>query len=86
MTKEEAAHRLKRDGPNALTPPPTTPEWVKFAKQLFGGFAALLWTGAILCFVAQAVLEANYEEPAQDNVSTNNFDQNKQIKTQCLVA
>lgn len=70
MTKEEAARRLKRDGPNALTPPPTTPEWIKFAKQLFGGFATLLWIGSILCFIAQGVLEATMEEPSKDNVNT----------------
>ncbi|KAK5621848.1 Sodium/potassium-transporting ATPase subunit alpha-1 [Crenichthys baileyi] len=28
---------LAQDGPNALTPPPTTPEWVKFCKQLYLG-------------------------------------------------
>ncbi|KAK3724319.1 hypothetical protein QZH41_001815 [Actinostola sp. cb2023] len=68
LTEEEVARRLKRDGPNALTPPPTTPEWVKFAKQLFGGFATLLWIGAILCFIAQGVLVATVEEPAMDNL------------------
>jgi len=68
LTKEEAAARLKRDGPNALTPPATTPEWVKFCKQLFGGFATLLWIGSILCFIAQGVLEATMEEPAYDNL------------------
>uniref|UniRef100_A0A4W5RD62 Sodium/potassium-transporting ATPase subunit alpha n=1 Tax=Hucho hucho TaxID=62062 RepID=A0A4W5RD62_9TELE len=34
-----------------LTPPRTTPEWVKFCKQLFGGFCMLLWIGAVLCFM-----------------------------------
>ncbi|XP_031562163.1 sodium/potassium-transporting ATPase subunit alpha-like isoform X2 [Actinia tenebrosa] len=68
LTEEEAERRLKRDGPNALTPPPTTPEWVKFVKQLFGGFATLLWIGSVLCFIAQAVLEATIEEAARDNL------------------
>ncbi|XP_020903916.1 sodium/potassium-transporting ATPase subunit alpha-B isoform X1 [Exaiptasia diaphana] len=68
LTQEEAARRLKRDGPNALTPPPTTPEWIKFAKQLFGGFATLLWIGSILCFIAQGVLEGTMEEPSKDNL------------------
>uniref|UniRef100_A0AAY4AD87 Sodium/potassium-transporting ATPase subunit alpha n=1 Tax=Denticeps clupeoides TaxID=299321 RepID=A0AAY4AD87_9TELE len=48
LTNAKAAEFLARDGPNALTPPPTTPEWVKFCRQLFGGFSILLWIGAIL--------------------------------------
>lgn len=34
LTGAKAAEILARDGPNALTPPPTTPEWVKFCKQV----------------------------------------------------
>jgi sodium/potassium-transporting ATPase subunit alpha len=49
LTTEEAKSRLERDGPNALTPPVRTPKWVKFLKIMFGGFAALLWAGAVLC-------------------------------------
>ncbi len=37
LTPERAHQILERDGPNELTPPKTTPEWVKFCKQLFGG-------------------------------------------------
>uniref|UniRef100_I3K3B9 Sodium/potassium-transporting ATPase subunit alpha n=1 Tax=Oreochromis niloticus TaxID=8128 RepID=I3K3B9_ORENI len=60
--------RVTRDGPNALTPPPTTPEWVKFCKQLFGGFCMLLWIGAFLCFVAYSIQAASEDEPASDNL------------------
>uniref|UniRef100_A0A672MG49 Sodium/potassium-transporting ATPase subunit alpha n=1 Tax=Sinocyclocheilus grahami TaxID=75366 RepID=A0A672MG49_SINGR len=63
-----AAEYLARDGPNALTPPPTTPEWVKFCRQLFGGFSVLLWIGAILCFLAYAIQAATEDEPANDNL------------------
>lgn len=69
LSKEKAAEILERDGPNSLSPPPTTPEWVKFAKQLFGGFALLLWFGSILCFIAYGILVATEEEPSKDNVS-----------------
>lgn len=69
LTNAKAAEFLARDGPNALTPPPTTPEWVKFCRQLFGGFSILLWTGAILCFLAYAIQAATEDEPAGDNVS-----------------
>lgn len=69
LTNARAAEYLARDGPNALTPPPTTPEWVKFCRQLFGGFSILLWIGAILCFLAYAIQAATEDEPAGDNVS-----------------
>uniref|UniRef100_A0A3P8XDQ0 Sodium/potassium-transporting ATPase subunit alpha n=1 Tax=Esox lucius TaxID=8010 RepID=A0A3P8XDQ0_ESOLU len=59
---------LLRDGPNTLTPPPTTPEWVKFCRQLFGGFSMLLWIGAILCFLAYTIQAVSEEEPANDNL------------------
>ncbi|KPP56899.1 Na+/K+-ATPase alpha 1a1b subunit-like, partial [Scleropages formosus] len=68
LTAARAAEILARDGPNALTPPPTTPEWVKFCKQMFGGFSMLLWTGAVLCFLAYGIQAAMEEEPAKDNL------------------
>lgn len=69
LTEAEAKIRLAKFGPNALTPPPTTPEWVKFARNLFGGFAMLLWIGAFLCFIAYGVDYATAEEAPKDNVS-----------------
>uniref|UniRef100_A0A1A8LSD6 Sodium/potassium-transporting ATPase subunit alpha n=1 Tax=Nothobranchius pienaari TaxID=704102 RepID=A0A1A8LSD6_9TELE len=68
LTTAKAAEYLLRDGPNSLTPPPTTPEWVKFCRQLFGGFSILLWTGAILCFLAYAIQAATEDDPAGDNL------------------
>ncbi|CAF95281.1 unnamed protein product [Tetraodon nigroviridis] len=68
LSNSRAKEILARDGPNALTPPPTTPEWVKFCKQLFGGFSMLLWIGAILCFLAYAIQAASEAEPANDNL------------------
>lgn len=70
LSHAKAKENLERDGPNALTPPKTTPEWVKFCKQLFGGFALLLWIGAILCFIAYSIQASTVEEPADDNVSS----------------
>lgn len=69
LTTAVAKAVLERDGPNALTPPKQTPEWIKFCKQLFGGFALLLWIGAILCFLAYGIQASSFEEPAPDNVS-----------------
>ena len=68
MTVEAAEAGRKTYGPNALTPPPTTPEWVKFCNNLFGGFALLLWFGAILCFIAYSIQASAYEEPPDDNL------------------
>jgi sodium/potassium-transporting ATPase subunit alpha len=68
LTHEDARRRLERDGPNALTPPKTTPEWVKFCKQLFGGFSLLLWIGAVLCFIAYSIQTGAYEDPPKDNL------------------
>ena len=70
-TQEKANELYERDGPNALTPPPTTPEWVKFCKQLFSGFAMLLWIGAILCFITFGIKVSQIEEPDKDDVSNN---------------
>jgi magnesium-transporting ATPase (P-type) len=55
LSSAEAARRLEADGPNRLTPPPVTPLWVKFVMHLFGGFAMLLWIGAVLCFIVYAI-------------------------------
>ncbi|KRZ04305.1 Sodium/potassium-transporting ATPase subunit alpha [Trichinella zimbabwensis] len=68
LSSEEAKRRLVRDGPNALSPPPQTPEWIKFAKNLFGGFAILLWIGALLCFLAYGVDYVMSENALKDNL------------------
>jgi len=68
LTVETAKRVLARDGPNELSPPKTTPEWVKFCKQLFGGFSLLLWIGAILCFVAYSIQASTSEDPPGDNL------------------
>ncbi|XP_004873108.1 sodium/potassium-transporting ATPase subunit alpha-3 isoform X2 [Heterocephalus glaber] len=68
LTHSKAQEILARDGPNALTPPPTTPEWVKFCRQLFGGFSILLWIGAILCFLAYGIQAGTEDDPSRDNL------------------
>uniref|UniRef100_A0A0G4FMI8 P-type sodium-transporting ATPase4 n=1 Tax=Chromera velia CCMP2878 TaxID=1169474 RepID=A0A0G4FMI8_9ALVE len=62
LTTAEAEQRLARDGPNALTPPPTTPWWVNLGKHLLGGFALLLWAGGILCFIVYAIDQTRLPE------------------------
>jgi sodium/potassium-transporting ATPase subunit alpha len=68
LTTQRAKQILDRDGPNCLTPPKTTPEWVKFCKQLFGGFCILLWIGAILCFLAYSIQASSYDDVPGDNL------------------
>ena len=68
LTSAQAKANLERDGPNALTPPPTTPVWIKFLKTLFGGFSMLLWLGAVLCFLAYSIQAGTFEEPPDDNL------------------
>ena len=68
LTQAQAELNRKEYGVNALTPPPTTPEWVKFCQNLFGGFATLLWIGAILCFIAYSIQASAFEEPPDDNL------------------
>merc|ERR1712123_475563 len=68
LTADQAKKGNELHGPNALTPPPTTPEWVKFCQNLFSGFACLLWLGAILCFIAYGIQATAYEEPPDDNL------------------
>jgi len=68
LTSSIVARNQARDGPNALTPPKQTPEWVKFLKQLFGGFAMLLWIGAVLCFFAYGIRSVRDEDPSKDEL------------------
>ena len=68
LTLVQVKASQEKHGMNCLTPPPTTPEWVKFLKNLFGGFAMLLWLGAILCFVAYFIQATTMEQPPDDNL------------------
>ncbi|KAL1023656.1 hypothetical protein UPYG_G00044140 [Umbra pygmaea] len=69
LSSSQAREILLRDGPNSLSPPATTPEWVKFCKMLFGGFAMLLWIGAGLCFMAFTIqMTSGGEDTTYDNV------------------
>merc|ERR1711981_1527597 len=68
LTSDQSKANVEKFGLNQLTPPPTTPEWVKFCKNLFSGFAMLLWIGAILCYIAYGIQASAYEEPPDDNL------------------
>lgn len=64
LTKEQVDAVIAKKGLNQLTPPPQTPEIVKFLRQMTGGFSLLLWLGALLCFITYAIRPDN-----KDNVS-----------------
>ena len=68
LTDERARVLLERDGPNEMTPTRHTPELVRLAKSMFGGFAMLLWIGAGLCFTAHFLELYTSEDPQYDNV------------------
>merc|ERR1712214_213876 len=68
LTDDQVKKGIEEYGLNQLTPPPTTPEWIKFCQCLFSGFAMLLWFGAILCFLAYGIQASAYEEPPDDNL------------------
>ena len=61
--------RQRRDGPNAITPPRQLPEFLKFLKNLVGGFALLLWAAAIMSVVAYGIQQATSDGGDQSNVS-----------------
>ncbi|XP_026564819.1 potassium-transporting ATPase alpha chain 2 [Pseudonaja textilis] len=68
LTSARAAEILARDGPNALTPPKSTPEIIKFLKQMIGGFSILLWVGAILCWIAFGIQYSQKVASSFDNL------------------
>ena len=70
MTPYHAKEKLLRDGPNAITPPKVTPEWVRFMQNMFGWFNVLLWIGSMLCFTAYTIQMTTLEpeEVPVDNV------------------
>ena len=68
LTTAKAAEHLAKHGPNRLTPPKQTPEWIKFLSQMVGGFATLLWIGSILCFFAYGIQQSGDSGSSDDNV------------------
>ena len=60
---------MKRDGPNAITPPTKAPAIFKFFKHMLGGFSILLWSGSLLCFIAFGIQESKQPGKFRDNVS-----------------
>ena len=68
ISNERAKYTLERDGPNELSPPRTTPEWIRLSIHLFSGFSPLLWAASMLSFIVYAVFAATLEKPIPDYV------------------
>ena len=66
--QECCLRRFQEVWPQCPNPTPTTPEWMKLCKNLFCGFAMLLWFGAVLCFIAYSIQATAFEEPPDDNL------------------
>ena len=63
LSSAQAAAGQAKHGPNALTPPKQTPEWIKCLETQKGFFNLLLWAGSILCFISYAI-----DNSAPDNL------------------
>ena len=70
LTNDQVHEKRQMYGENCLTPPKVIPEWIKFCKQLFGGFSLLLWLGSLLCFVAYII---DYSQDPKDASKDNLF-------------
>lgn len=68
ISQERAKHTLERDGPNELSPPRITPEWVRLSVHMFNGLSLMLWGASMLSFIVYSVQAATLEEPPADNL------------------
>lgn len=51
LTETQAAEKLEKFGPNALSEKKGTPWYIWLLKEMTGPFSLLLWAGSILCFI-----------------------------------
>lgn len=66
LSHSAAKIRLKINGPNMLSTASATPWWFVLLKNMFGGFAMLLWSCSSLCFIAYFVQLATQPFHADD--------------------
>nr|XP_003701662.1 PREDICTED: sodium/potassium-transporting ATPase subunit alpha-like [Megachile rotundata] len=59
---------LNKSGLNALTPPKKTSSVLKFLNRCFGGFSALIWVGALLCFCNYLLEQGTYGEASKEHL------------------
>lgn len=68
LTQEQAHEIWLRDGPNQLSEVQGSSKWMKFCRDIFGGFASLLWVGAFLCFFAYSIKVSTTESVSPDDL------------------
>jgi len=56
LTTAIAQKHFEKFGKNELTPPPSTPWYVKFINEMTGFFSLLLWGAGVACFVSYALI------------------------------
>jgi sodium/potassium-transporting ATPase subunit alpha len=59
LSSADAAAELAENGPNCLTPPPGTPEWLKFLRGFLDPFMVVLAAAGALCFLAYGLGDTN---------------------------
>lgn len=68
LTKARAVELLQKNGPNCLVASHTTSKFILLLEKLFSGYAAVVWVGAILSFVAYGLEAAIDTKAPLDNV------------------
>jgi len=69
MSDPQARAVLQRDGANTINSVDAIPEWVRFCKNIFGGFSLLLWLGAFLCFAHYSIQTGIHAEVPMDDLA-----------------
>ena len=59
---------FQRDGPNTPSQALEPPTWVRFSKNIFGGFSFMLWLGALLCFAHYSIQAGLHAEVPLDDL------------------
>ena len=68
LTFQQVSAIFQRDGPNQLSQPLEPPTWVRFCKNIFGGFSFMLWLGAMLCFAHYSIQSGIHAEVPTDDL------------------
>lgn len=69
MAEPQARAVSTRDGLNTINSEDGIPEWVRFCKNIFGGFSLLLWLGAFLCFAHYSIQTGIHAEVSSDDLA-----------------
>ena len=69
LTFQQVNAILQRDGANVISAPLEPPTWVRFSKNIFGGFSFMLWLGALLCFAHYSIQSGEKIRPVSSDTS-----------------